>query len=130
MKIFRSVKSRPLIIGISVIILVVSLMLIFGEVTYDRTPRAKADLEALAMALRHYHDHHGKWPLPEHGLLSLIQQPTKEFDPGWRPFLGNLPKDPWGNYYMVDYDAYRPVAVWSHGPSPSASDAITHYLEE
>ena len=89
----------------------------FGRTEEARLIAARAQIAALATALRSYNMDHGRFPTTDDGLEALLDRD----DRGRGPYLENartLPKDPWGGDYRylqpgeknLDYD------LWSPGP--------------
>jgi general secretion pathway protein G len=89
----------------------------FGKTEEARITAARAQIAALATALRSYNMDHGRFPTTDEGLEALLLRDDK----GRGPYLENtraLPKDSWGNDYRYlqpgeknpDYD------IWSSGP--------------
>ena len=64
---------------------------------------AKADVGALAQALKLYRLDNGFYPSTDQGLAALVQRPTTQPVPNnWKQggYLERLPKDPWGSDYQ------------------------------
>lgn len=64
---------------------------------------AKADVNAIAQALKLYRLDNGFYPSTEQGLGALVIRPSTPPAPGnWKQggYLERLPKDPWGSDYQ------------------------------
>jgi general secretion pathway protein G len=64
---------------------------------------AKADVAAIAQALKLYRLDNGFYPSTDQGLAALVQRPSTNPVPGnWKQggYLERLPKDPWGSDYQ------------------------------
>ena len=64
---------------------------------------AKADVNAIAQALKLYRLDNGFYPSTEQGLGALVNRPTSPPVPGnWKQggYLERLPSDPWGSDYQ------------------------------
>jgi general secretion pathway protein G len=64
---------------------------------------AKADVNAIAQALKLYRLDNGFYPSTEQGLGALVNRPSTPPTPGnWKQggYLERLPKDPWGGDYQ------------------------------
>lgn len=66
-----------------------------------RVTAARADVANLMQALKLYKLDNRRYPSAEQGLEALRSKPTSGTPPtNWRPYLDQLPKDPWGNAYV------------------------------
>lgn len=68
-----------------------------------RVVKAKAQIEALSMALKQYKLDNGFYPSTEQGLRALREKPSMGRAPQNYPpkgYLDSLPKDPWGRDYV------------------------------
>jgi general secretion pathway protein G len=73
---------------------------VVGRTEEARAAAAKHDLAAIMQSLKLYRLDNGRYPTNEQGLQALIAKPQGGPAPAnWRPYLDNLPKDPWGNPY-------------------------------
>ena len=64
---------------------------------------AKADVQAIAQALKLYRLDNGFYPTTEQGLGALVARPATQPAPGnWKQggYLERLPSDPWGSPYQ------------------------------
>ena len=62
---------------------------------------AKADVGAIAQALKLYRLDNGFYPSTDQGLGALVQRPTSQPVPAnWKVYLERMPKDPWGSDYQ------------------------------
>lgn len=65
-----------------------------------RVVKAKQDVLAIQSALDLYKLDNGFYPSSEQGLAALIEKPNTDPIPSnWKPYLKNIPKDPWGREY-------------------------------
>lgn len=79
-----------------------------------RVVKAKQDIGAISSALQLYKLDNYRYPTTDQGLEALVTQPTSEPTPkNWKPYLQQLPQDPWGRDYIFlspgehgDYDLY------------------------
>jgi general secretion pathway protein G len=76
----------------------------------------------------------GRYPATTEGLRVLIEKPAN--DPGYweRPFMKNVPLDPWGNEYQYVYPGVHNVDSYdlsSFGPDgkPGGGDDIVNWWE-
>ena len=66
-----------------------------------RATAAKTDVNNLVQALKLYRLDNQRYPTAEQGLQALIAKPTTAPVPGnWKPYLAQLPNDPWGRPYQ------------------------------
>lgn len=74
---------------------------VFGKIDQAKETSAAAQMKTLADVLGHYRLDTGHYPDEEQGLQALIVQPAGEAN--WRgPYLDrDIPKDPWGNPYLL-----------------------------
>ena len=72
----------------------------FAQLGKSEATAAKAQIEAIATALKTYRLDTGKFPSTEQGLAVLVTKPVNE--PKWNgPYLEKaLPADPWGRAYL------------------------------
>ena len=62
---------------------------------------AKTDVSNLVQALKLYKLDNQRYPSAEQGLQALLTKPTVDPMPvNWKPYLDQLPKDPWGRPYQ------------------------------
>lgn len=111
------------IMVVIVIIAILAVMIvpnILKRVDQARVAKAENDIRSLETALDTYKLDNGEYPSTEQGLGALLQKPTTSPIPsGWNgPYVKQLPKDPWGNFYQYEMpgkhgnDSYD---VWSKG---------------
>jgi general secretion pathway protein G len=66
-----------------------------------RAVKAKHDVLGLQNALDLYRLDNGFYPSTDQGLNALAKKPSTTPTPrNWKPYLKNLPKDPWGRDYL------------------------------
>jgi general secretion pathway protein G len=86
--------------------------------------KAKADIQALKIALSAYQLQTGAYPTKEQGLKSLWAKPTVEPIPdNWRPVMEEEVLDPWNHPYQYDNPGkHNPdrYDVYSMGPDGQA----------
>lgn len=97
-----------------------SIYLLKGQIDSAKDTRVDSDLQAIGLALQSYESRALRKPTTEQGLKALVEKPTTEPIPeNYRPFMKDMPKDPWGQEYKYrippqkskdDYD------LWSVGP--------------
>lgn len=93
---------------------------------------ARADVGAIAQALKLYRLDNGFYPTTDQGLGALVQRPTSTPTPGnWKQggYLERLPKDPWGGDYQYlapgvkgEIDVFSLGADRARGGDGSAAD--------
>lgn len=107
----ESFKKGFTIIEIMVVFVIIGLLAtliapkIINRPNEARITKAKTDIRAIEAALKLYKLDTGSYPTTEQGLKALMVMPDIEPIPrGWKPggYLEGeeLPKDPWGNYYI------------------------------
>jgi general secretion pathway protein G len=88
---------------------------------------AKAEIAAIASALKFFRLDMGQYPTNEQGLQVLMKNPGSEGRGAlgtWKgPYLEKEPEDPWGNDYHYRVDA-GPAGfeVWSDGPPNAGAE--------
>lgn len=66
-----------------------------------RVTAARTDVTNLMQALKLYKLDNQRFPGADQGLAALLTKPTTDPVPAnWRPYLEQLPKDPWGRPYV------------------------------
>ncbi|MBU3738882.1 MAG: type II secretion system protein GspG [Rhodoferax sp.] len=66
-----------------------------------RVTAARTDVANLMQALKLYKLDNQRFPTSEQGLAALMTRPTADpLPPNWKPYLDQLPKDPWGRPYL------------------------------
>lgn len=82
-----------------------------------RLVKAKQDLTAISSALNLYKLDNFRYPTTDQGLEALVKKPTHPpIPPHWKPYLQQLPMDPWGHpYRYLSPGRYGPFDVWSLG---------------
>ena len=66
-----------------------------------RVTAAKTDVSNLMQALKLYRLDNQRYPSGEQGLQALRTKPTSgPVPPNWKPYLDQLPSDPWGQPYV------------------------------
>lgn len=78
-----------------------------------RMVKAKQDISSLSSALQLYKLDNYRYPTTDQGLEALVTNPSSDDAPNWKPYMQNLPKDPWGKSYLYlspgeqgDFDLY------------------------
>ncbi len=94
-----------MIIVLAIIALVAALIVpnVIGRPDQARVTVARADLKAIAAALKMYRLDNGDYPTTEQGLAALVTRPTAPPQPAAYPaggYLGQMPADPWGRPYQ------------------------------
>ena len=89
----------------------------------------KANLSTIQVAIAEYEMHTGKYPDPEMGLISLMEDPGVEKWNG--PYLNKakIPKDAWGNDFIYRLENGAPT-IRSAGPNGKAGtkdDIVSDY---
>ena len=83
-----------------------------------RIVKVKQDLLAIQSALDLYKLDNGFYPSTDQGLQALVSKPTSSPVPrNWKSegYLGELPKDPWGEAYQYLNDSEK-LRIFSYGP--------------
>lgn len=102
------------VVAILAILAVVVAPMVLDRPDEARVVKAKQDMASISSALNLYKLDNYRYPTTDQGLEALVQKPTSDPVPKhWRPYLQNLPKDPWGNDYLYlspgehgDFDLY------------------------
>ena len=85
-----------------------------------KTSRVDKDIQDIGLALQSYEGKALRKPTTEQGLAALVEKPTIEPVPdSYRPYMKELPKDPWGAPYKYRLPAQKSkddYDVWSVGP--------------
>jgi general secretion pathway protein G len=116
------------IIGILATLIVPNIM---GRPDEARITAAKHDVGTINQALKLYRLDIGRYPTTEQGLKALVERPTSEPIPqNWKAggYLGQLPKDPWGNTFFYSNPGTRSeIDIISYGadgkPGGAGTDA-------
>ena len=83
--------------------------------------------QSLKIPLTAYKIDMGTYPSTEEGLKALIKAPSGKSSKWKKPYIEELPTDPWGNAYQYRYPGSKNVNgnsgydVWSLGPDGSES---------
>jgi len=118
------------VVAILAILAVVVAPMVLDRPDEARIVKAKQDLASISSALNLYKLDNYRYPTTDQGLDALVQKPTSEPTPKhWRPYLQNLPKDPWGNDYLYlspgehgDFDLYTLGADGQEGGEGTNAD--------
>ncbi|HID01278.1 MAG TPA: type II secretion system protein GspG [Piscirickettsiaceae bacterium] len=112
----RQRQSGFTLIELMVVVVILAILAAFVvPMVMDRPDEArivkvKQDIAAISSALNLYKLDNYRYPTTEQGLEALVEKPTKEpVPPNWKPYLKQLPKDPWGRPYLY-------VSPGEHGP--------------
>jgi len=78
---------------------------------------AKHDIRTMVGALKLYRLDNGYYPSTQQGLGALVTKPqTGNIPSKWRPYLDNIPKDPWdGDYQYINPGVHGEIDVLSLG---------------
>ncbi len=95
-----------------------------------RIVKAKQDIANISTALKLYKLDNFTYPTTEQGLEALVKKPTQPPVPKhWKPYLKQLPKDPWGRPYLYvspgehgDFDLYTLGADGQEGGEGANAD--------
>jgi general secretion pathway protein G len=87
-----------------------------------RVTAAKTDVNNLMQALKLYKLDNQRYPTAEQGLQALLTKPTAPpVPPNWKPYLDQLPNDPWGKPYVyINPGVKAEVDVMSFGADGQA----------
>lgn len=98
-----------------------SIYLLKGQIDSAKDTRVDSDLQAIGLALQSYESRALRMPTTEQGLMALVEEPTIEPKPeNYRPFMEEMPKDPWGQPYKYRFPAQKskkPYDLWTAGPN-------------
>lgn len=102
------------ILGILAVLIVPRVL---GRTDEARIAAAKHDIAALMQSLKLYRLDNGRYPTNEQGLQALVARPQAQpLPPNWKPYLDNVPKDPWGNpYQYLNPGVHGEIDVFSLG---------------
>jgi general secretion pathway protein G len=90
-----------LVISIIVVLLGVAINKLVGNIDLAKATRVQADIQAIGTQLKLYESMNGSPPTTEQGLQALVTQPSSDPRPQrWNQLLKEIPRDPWGNYYI------------------------------
>ena len=96
-----------------------------------KTSVAKDDIDNLIQALKLYKLDNERYPASHQGLTALVSKPDSEPIPvNWKPYLVNIPKDPWGSDYIYEYPGSKgTIDIRSYGEDKkSSSDDIVKWI--
>ena len=103
-----SVVRRPREQGFSltellIVIMIMGLLIGFTLSQMDifdkaKVQNAETQLNQIKIHLEMYRTDNGSFP-PSGALSALVSNPGAEVAPRWKPYMKELPKDPWGNEY-------------------------------
>jgi general secretion pathway protein G len=87
-----------------------------------RVTAAKTDVHNLMQALKLYRLDNQRYPTAEQGLQALLTKPSAPpVPPNWKPYLDQLPNDPWGKPYVyINPGVKAEVDVMSFGADGQA----------
>ena len=90
---------------------------VIGRTEEARAAAAKHDIATIMQSLKLYRLDNGRYPTNEQGLQALVSRPQREpAPPNWKPYLDQLPKDPWGNpYQYLNPGVHGEIDVFSLG---------------
>lgn len=100
----RGFTLLELLVVISVVAILAALVApsVFRNVGDAKVAAAKADIDAIGLALDTYALHTNSYPTTAQGLAALVTAPTPARPNAWRgPYLKKgVPRDPWGFPYQ------------------------------
>jgi general secretion pathway protein G len=103
-----------------------SMMMYSSLIDTAKDSRVSADMDKIALALQSYEGRALRVPTTEQGLQALVEKPTIEPVPdNYRPFMEELPKDPWGQPYKYRFPAQKSKKsydLWTVGPNGADGD--------
>jgi general secretion pathway protein G len=105
-----------------------------GYAPIARVKGAEVQIANFATALNAFNDTVGRYPTTREGLHALVKLPANVPEPWTKPFMKNIPPDPWGNDYQDAYPGTHNVDsydLYSFGPDgkPGGGDDITNWWE-
>lgn len=93
-----------LLVAITIIAILAGVVspMVFRNVGDAKVTAARAQIEALGLALDTYYLHCGSYPTTAEGLAALTSAPATGSCPGWRGsyLKRGVPNDPWGTLYL------------------------------
>lgn len=97
-----------------------SMMMYSSLIDTAKDSRVSADMDKISLALQSYEGRALRVPTTEQGLEALVEKPTLEPIPeNYRPYMEELPKDPWGQPYKYRFPAQKSKKsydLWTVGP--------------
>jgi general secretion pathway protein G len=119
-------KRRPAgftLVEIMVVVVILGILAVLivprvlGRSDEARQAAAKHDIATIMQSLKLYRLDNGRYPTNDQGLQALVTKPSSTPVPSnWKPYLDNLPKDPWGNTYQyLSPGVHGEVDVFSLG---------------
>jgi general secretion pathway protein G len=90
---------------------------VIGRTDEARAAAAKHDIATIMQSLKLYRLDNGRYPTNDQGLQSLVARPQSgPAASNWKPYLDQLPKDPWGNpYQYLNPGVHGEIDVFSFG---------------
>ncbi len=115
-----SAQAGFTLIEIMVVVFILGLLVtlvaprIIGRTDQARQTKAKADIKAIEEAMHLFKLDNGFYPSTAEGIAALVTPPprARNFNPDG--YLGQIPRDPWGNDYLYFSDG-RDVVIKSLG---------------
>jgi general secretion pathway protein G len=90
-----------LVISIIVVLLGLAISQMGNPTGFAKGVAVRADIQAIGTQLKLYESMNGFPPTTEQGLQALVTQPSTEPRPQrWYQLFKEVPKDPYGNYYI------------------------------
>ena len=114
----KNVSENGGMTRLQLLILVVIVIVIGGLcfppwLEYRKVSTADIDVETIAVAIKKYHRHTGRYPT---SLDVLVTDPGIE---GWRGrYLESIPETPWGGRYVLLQDTYKVGIAKDHRRVP------------
>jgi len=86
-----------------IVIMIIGLLVGFTLSQMDifdkaKVQNAETQINQIKIHLEAYRADNGSFP-PSGALNALVSNPGQEVAPRWKPYMKELPKDPWGNDY-------------------------------
>jgi general secretion pathway protein G len=103
-----------------------------GYAPIARVKGAEVQIANFATALNAFNDAVGRYPTTREGLDALVKIPANVPKPWTKPFMKNIPPDPWGRKYRYacpgthNTDSYDLYSLGRDGKSGSKDD-ITNW---
>jgi general secretion pathway protein G len=106
-----------------------------GAYKESKIKAAKVQISNFETAIGAFKTAVGRYPTTTEGLSVLVVEPQNELGDWAKPFMKNIPLDPWGNDYRYvcpgvhNTDSYD---LWSFGPDgqPDGYDDIANWTED
>ncbi len=125
------------IVVVAILVLLATIVIVnySGRMKQAKIDACKMQISEISKALELYRIDNGFYPTTDQGLKALVEKPDTEPIPKkWKkPYMDEIPKDPWGNEYVYIYPGShkKNFDLFSYGPDGVESeDDITNWKKE